>query len=401
MPHQYTHTTLHSPVVLRKPLLSVTDEQELVAKQPDIVRLQQQIGNQGVQRLLAQGRLSSHGIVQKKPDIQRCGCGGSCAACKGQDEEVTVSAGVGEPVQRFWDDEEEEGGSWLDDATDWVSDTASDAADWISGGSSGSETSDESGGSWLDDATDWVSDKAGDAADWASDTWNDWTGGGEEEEDSDWLPDWLPDIDIPSLTDEEEEEPIDPEELVVEVEGDTGQAVCMSEEVGHGGGSTGGVSVSGLTKVDWSATTGKGSFLNPKIATRKVGNKTVYDVSGKVHIDYSGAEPSVSFTVNPPMSQLSECKQEKVNAFKGSNGDLGKHEAEHVAKMKTFNGSEEFDHTFTGLEASSTDDLTAKVNAALTAVVDPKIKARQAAAQKASDDLDPWSKPIPGIEKCP
>jgi hypothetical protein len=185
--------------------------------------------------------------------------------------------------------------------------------------------------------------------------------------------------------------------------GDVGQGVCMSEEANAGGGSSGGVSVAGLTNVDWSATTGKGSFLNPTIAKRKVGTKTVYDVSGKVHIDYSGADPKVSFKVTPPESQLSECKLEKVNAFKGPGGELGKHEADHVAKMKTFNGSEEFDHTFTGLEASSTDDLTAKVNAALDAVVKPKIKARQDAAQAASDTLDQpaWSKPIPGIDKCP
>lgn len=378
------------------------DQQELIVRQSAVVGLQKHIGNRAVQRLLAQGQLSSRGIVQKKPEIQRCGCGGTCAACK---EQEVVSSTTGKQVQRFWgDDEEDDGGSWLDSATDWVSDTASDVADWVTGGSGGasgaeaSEPSDDGGGSsWFDDAADWVSEKAGAAADWASDQWNELTG----DEDSDWLPDWLPDIEVPAQNNEEVEEPLDPDDLVVEVQGDGGQGVCLSEEANAGGGSSGGVSVSGLTKVDWSVTTGEGSLQNPQITPRKVGGKTVYDVSGTVHIDYSGAEPSVSFKVQPSLDQLSECKREKVNAFTSPSGDLGKHEAEHVAKMKGFNGSEQFNHTFTGLEASSTDELTKKVNAALDALVQPKIKARQNAAQQASDALDPWSKPIPGIDKCP
>jgi hypothetical protein len=405
----------------RKPLLQNGEEQrELLAKQSDIVGLQRLVGNRGVQSLLARGRISQHGMsrglmrAQGAPSIQRCGCGGACATCKGaQEDEIAASSNTGNEVQRWWDDEEAGGdsdGSWWDSTTEEVSSWFGGEPESNTGGGSGAQDSD-SGGSWVEDAAEevgsWFSDdeaesepasESGESGSWWDDLWSE--EGDEEADDDDWLPDWLPDIDLPSLDEEDEEgDPIDIGDIEVEVEGeDMGQGVCVG---GHGSGSTGGVSVAGLTTIDWSASTGKGSFLNPKLNKRKVGEKTVYDVSGKVHIDYTAPEPNISFKVTPALSSLSECKREKVEAFKGPSGALGKHEAEHATKMKTFNGSEEFDHTFTGLEANSTEELTKQVNAALDAVVQPKIKARQAAAQKASDDLDPWSEPIPGISSCP
>jgi len=60
-----------------KPTVRKADETPPVAVKPQgIVGLQRYVGNQGVQRLLAQG------LVQMKPDIQRC------SACKGTDEET-------------------------------------------------------------------------------------------------------------------------------------------------------------------------------------------------------------------------------------------------------------------------------------------------------------------------
>jgi hypothetical protein len=141
---------------------------------------------------------------------------------------------------------------------------------------------------------------------------------------------------------------------------------------------------------------------NASVAERKAGDKTVYDVTGKVHIDYAlPGEPTVSYNINPPKSQLTECKREKVDAYIA--GDLGAHEAEHVAAFKTFNGSEDHAVSFTGIEASSTEELTAKIQAKVDDFVkgpNGKVKARQAAAKAASDAKDPWSKPIPGITEC-
>lgn len=412
----------------------------------EILGMQRLVGNRGIQTMLTSGQARQQGntiqLLRAPVSVQRCGCGGACAACKGEDEPEVTADPAGQ-VRRFWgDDEDDSGGSWLSDAAsgaaDWVSDTASSAynavsdaagaaADWVgdTAGSAYDAVADTAGSAagWAGDmadkaydtaagaagsAADWVSEQAGAVADWAGDTWDAVTGDSDTEapnaEESSWL-DWLPDIDFPFINDEAEEpQPVDLGEIDVEVDGDevgAGQATCVSEEASNlGGGSSGGVSVRGLTSIDWRNTTGAGSFLNPTLKKRKSGDKTVFDVSGKVHIDYSGASANVSFTVTPPLSSLSECKQEKVNAFKGPSGALGKHEADHVAKLESFNGSEEFDHTFTGLEANSTEELTEKVNAALNALVQPRIKARQSASQKSSDDLDPWSEPIPGIASC-
>jgi hypothetical protein len=433
MHREHLRPVLSKHFLHRQGATSTTEEQlELRAHRRDIVALQRLVGNKGVQSLLTQGRISQRGSAinlartQAAHSIQRCSCGGTCAACHGEHEaEIAVVESAGSEVQRWWDDEEEssgdDGGSWFDDAVDTVSSWVSDEPGSEYGGSSsgdghsnpdgsianpdgstttpdgsvsgpdGEPVEDDGGGSWFDDASDW-----------ASDAWDDfWGEDSDEEEDDDWLPDWLPDIEIPSWGDEDTEEPLDIGDIEVTVEGEGGQGTCMSEEAGgQGSGSSGGVSAAGLTTIDWSASTGTGSFKNPSIKKRTEGSKTVYDVSGKVHIDYSAPQPNVSFTIKPPLSQLSACKQEKVNAFTSSSGDLGKHEAEHVAKLKSFDGSEEFDHTFVGLEATDTNDLTAKVNAALNALVQPKITARQTAAQTASNNLDPWSKTIPGIESC-
>ena len=185
------------------------------------------------------------------------------------------------------------------------------------------------------------------------------------------------------------------------VEGlDEGTASCVS---GHGDATGGGVSVAGKTSADFANATATASLNSPKITSRKDGAKKVYDVTGTVHIDYAlPGEPSVTYAVNPPKDQLSDCKRQKVDAFIA--GDLGTHEAEHVTAFKTFNGGEDHSVSFTGLEASSTAELTTKVQAEVDNFVkgpNGKVKARQSAAQGASDAKDPWSKPIPGIGSCP
>jgi hypothetical protein len=340
-----------------------------------LIQLQQAIGNSGVRALLARSA---------SPAVQRASA-----------------------IQRFWGDEEDgdSGGSWLDDAVDTVTgwldggETTADASDSPASQETGGSPSEHSGSekSWWDEATDEVSS-------WFdSDESSAESGVAEDEGGGFW--DWLPEITLPSISGDEADEDmptgeIELGEIETVVEGlEPGTASCVT---GHGEAAGGGVSVAGLTSADFANATANASLQNASVAERKAGDKTVYDVTGKVHIDYAlPGEPTVSYNINPPKSQLTECKREKVDAYIA--GDLGAHEAEHVAAFKTFNGSEDHAVSFTGIEASSTEELTAKIQAKVDDFVkgpNGKVKARQAAAKAASDAKDPWSKPIPGITEC-
>ena len=343
------------------------DQQELIAQQPALVNLQQHIGNQGVQRLLAQGRLSSQGIVQKKPEIQRCGCGGSCATCKGQNEELSVSTGMDKQVQRFWgDDEEEDGGSWLDDVSDWASDTASDVADLASGSggsSSSSSDSDTSGGSWWDDVSDW-----------ASDTWDDWTGGGEEE--------------------------IEEEELV---EHDTGgqpatpghvptvNADCLTEEgvgFGNGGGT---ISLHGQTNANYNH--GRpipAPFPDTvTVTTRTTPAGDAFDAVGSFDVTF---DANTSVTLPPVPSGLTPCQEEAVRNF--INGPLAAHEQDHVNAFRN-----NYDGTFTAsVNAHNLADTPSNRQNVMQNPVNAQDVTRTTAANTASAALDPWNQNIPGLD---
>jgi hypothetical protein len=357
------------------------DRQELIAQQPAVVGLQQHIGNQGVQRLLAQGRLSSQGIVQNKPEIQRCGCGGSCATCKGQEEQLSVSAGIDKQVQRFWgDDEEEDGGSWWDSATDWVSETAGDAWNAVSdtaGGNSGSETSEDSdsdgSGSWLDDA-----------ADWASDTWDDWTGGGEADEeeasdteDSDWT-DWLPDW----LTGEDsEEEAQDLPDISAECETEDG--------IGFGGAKQ--MKLHGRTVSNYNH--GK-PIPEPfpssvTVTTGKRGKDDVFSASGTFEVDFL-ASPTITLPSVP--SGLKPCQEKVVQAF--IDGPLTAHENDHKAAFK-----DNYDGKFTAtVDVKNIKDTTNHREIAMRNPVNAEDQKRTVAANKKSKKLDPWKKTVEGLD---
>jgi hypothetical protein len=353
----------------------------LITNQPALIGLQQQIGNRAVQRLLAQGRLSSHGIVQKKPEIRRCGCGGSCATCK-EPEELPVSVGVGEPVQRFWDDEEEEGGSWLDDATDWASETASDAADWVSGDSSESESSEDSGGSWLDDATDWVSDTASDVTDWASDTWNDWTGGGEEPESSDtddsgwtdWLPDWL-------TGEDSEGEGQDLVEITAECETEDG--------IGFGGARQ--LKLHGVTEANYNH--GK-PIPEPfpssiTVTTGKKGNDDVFSASGTYEAEFL-ATPKITLPTMP--SGLTPCQEKAVQAF--IDGPLTAHENAHKQAFK-----DNYDGKFTAkVDVKDIKDTEDNRKIAMKNPVNTEDQVRTKTANAESKKLDPWKETVSGLD---
>lgn len=402
MPPQFAHLTLRDQTTRRKPVPESIDERELLGSQSDIVGLQRLVGNRGVQTLLAQGRVNQIGAKTSltpaaAPSVQRCGCGGSCATCKGSvEEEVGISTSAGNELQRWWDDDESEsdgddGGSWLDDAADWASDTAGDIADWASGGSSGgsssgsqssdsggSESDSDDGGSWLDDVADWASDTAGGIADWASDTWNDWTGGGEDE------------------SSEGEDEPL--------IEEDTGgapgnlpsvaavNADCLTDEaVGFGGGGGRTISLHGRTNANFNhgrpipAPFPDGVTVTTR--SSKAGN--AFDAVGSFDVTF---DANTSVTLPPVPSDLTPCQDEAVRNF--INGPLAAHEQDHVSAFR-----DNYDGTFTAdVNVHNIADTPANRQNAMQNPVNQEDLTRAAAARTASAALDPWNQTIPGLD---
>lgn len=82
-----------------------------------IVQLQQTIGNQAVQRLVAEGKLDMFSPTRTpQPTIQRqCGCG--CATCNGVHEEVeqTTENTIAQAKIQREEDDDNDGGNWLSD----------------------------------------------------------------------------------------------------------------------------------------------------------------------------------------------------------------------------------------------------------------------------------------------
>jgi hypothetical protein len=367
-----------------------------VSRQPGIVMLQRYIGNSGVQRMMS-ASISQHATANM---IHRKGC--ACAACSGKVEEEQPAGNSDIPVQRWWDDEESEsessdgGGSWWDSATDAVSDWVSDddssttVADSHEEETEYQETdteeeqqeteseestdSEEGGGSWWDQATEAVSDWFSDddeseesepsestdegGGSWYEELWNEFTGGDQEDEEG----------------------------------AASGIGGCRTPTVGHGGGTSGGVTVDGLTSANFSHSK---SYDYAEKKKYKKDDKEVKDMSITLTMTYTSS-PSVSFTVVPALDTLSECKQNAVNAFTAPSGLLGKHEQEHVDKFKTYDGSET--KKFTATVAADND--VAETETAAEDKATELNTAREDAARAKSDKLDPWSKPIPNIENC-
>lgn len=398
------------------------NDQELLTAQkqptqPSLIALQRYVGNSGVQRLI--NSPANHSRTQTAI-IHRKGCG--CSSCGGQSEEESVSRKLDGSIQRFWGGEEEaeseSGGSWFDDAANTVS-------DWAGGGSESSNTS-GGGSSWFgdgDEGTEYQETDSGEeehheqqteteesqeteteeSGSWfddAVDTVKDWFDGGEESEGEsseesggvmDWIEDWWSGEESEPTQGESGEEV----EYSEEEDGpSSGQGACITPAVGHGGGSSGGVSVAGLTKANFKH--GKNFSFKGNGAYKKEG-KMVEDVDITVNMTYT-SNPTISYTITPPLSSLSQCKQDAVNAFTDPSGLLGAHEQQHVDAFKNnYDGSET--ETFTETVSA------AKASAEATAAANKKIKdlnnARETKARTESNNLDPWNKPIPNIDKCP
>lgn len=400
MPYKHAYLTLRDQTTRRKPAAPSADEQELLTKQSDVVGLQRFVGNRGMQTLLAQGRLSHLGVGTSPTPVtlgtvQRCSCGGTCAACKDGDaeEEFSVSAGANE-IQRWWDDEEEaadsDGGSWLDDATGWASDTAGDVYDWATGSGGethdsntepgGSESGDSDGGSWLDDAADWVSDTASEVSDWASDVWDDWTGG-EEQESGESEDDEL-------IEDDSGGQPGRP----TDISAVNANAECLTEDAvgfGNGGGRT--ISLHGRTDANYNH--GRpipAPFPDTvTVTTRSTRAGNAFDAVGSFDVTF---DANTSVTLPPVPSGLTRCQEEAVRNF--INGPLAAHEQDHVNAFRN-----NYDGTFTAqINVHNIADTPTNRRNAMQNPVNAEDQTRVAAANAASAALDPWNQTIPGLD---
>ena len=405
--------------VQRTPAPALTEElPEFQVQQPNILGLQRLVGNKGVQSLLAQGRISCQGSLvggthtQTAPSIQRCGCGGTCAACKGGDEELTVSTASAAEVRRWWDDEEEEsgdsgGGSWLDDATDEVSswfggdetesgDTGGgyyepeDSGGGSGGGSSwwGGEEEEESegdggGGSWWDDAADevnsWFDEDESEAesddsgVSWWDELWSDEEEESEGEDSDDW--DWFDE------EESDEEEAQDIPDISAECETEDG--------IGFGTGTP--MKLHGLTEANYNH--GK-PVPEPfpsgvTVTTGKAGKDDIFNAKGTFEVDFL-ASPSISLPSVP--SGLTPCQEKAVQAF--IDGPLTAHENDHKAAFKS-----NYDGKFTAtVDVSNIKDTADNRKIAMTNPVNKEDQARTKKANAESKKLDPWTQTVTGLD---
>jgi hypothetical protein len=171
----YTKPTKEKPV--RQGVNNLAkDENELIPLRPrsqnNILHLQRLIGNQEVQRLLAQEKLAH---TREHPSRHTRGLPvllGSIQCQQEREEQITFP-GLQRKllIQRFGDDDEAEdinsGGSWFDKAVDAVTEAGSSAYSSVSDtASSAYGTVSETAG----EAYDWARDTAGGAWDTATDT---------------------------------------------------------------------------------------------------------------------------------------------------------------------------------------------------------------------------------------
>ncbi|MBL8145206.1 MAG: hypothetical protein JNL34_02370 [Anaerolineae bacterium] len=171
-PRQYDRRSLHRKRKHDDEILPESVSAQQAAAQPSLVSLQRQLGNAGVQRLLRSGGIQQ---VAGADMVHRKGCG--CAACAGQIEHIQRAPA--QQIQRFWGDDEDDGGSVWDSVTDaagsaWdsasgaVSDAASSVSDTAS--SAWGSVSDAAGSAW-DSASGAASDVASGVSDAASSAW--------------------------------------------------------------------------------------------------------------------------------------------------------------------------------------------------------------------------------------
>ena len=161
-PRQYDRRSLHRKRKHDDEVLPASDGAQQAAAQPSLVSLQRQLGNAGVQRLLRSGGIQQ---VAGADMLHRKGCG--CAACAGQIEHIQRAPA--QQIQRFWGDDEDDGGSVWDSVTD----AASSAWDSASGAVSdaASSVSDAAGSVW-DSAASGVSEAASSVGEAASSAWD-------------------------------------------------------------------------------------------------------------------------------------------------------------------------------------------------------------------------------------
>jgi len=163
------------------------------------------------------------------------------------------------------------------------------------------------------------------------------------------------------------------------------------EGVGAGGGQGASVRVHGLTVANYN----HGRPLPPPfpsgvtVTTRKVGKADVFDASGAFDVTFK-ASPSV--TLPPVPAGLTPCHQAAVQTF--INTTLAAHEQDHVNAFTS-----NYDGTFSAaVNVSKILDTPTMRQRALENPVNAEDQRRTGTANAASAALDPFVRPIPGLD---
>jgi hypothetical protein len=388
------HKEFQKPRVQRQAILNNSESEEILSRknfqQASVADLQHLLGNQGVQTLLAKGKLSGlAGVQTRRAAAQH----GAVQWSIGQSIQRCADCGD-EPIQRFWDDEEERGESQSESSGggiwDTVSNAASGAANFVgeTAGAAANAASDlvsdtanqaadttgrvvnsarETVNGAIDSVTNFVSDTAQSVGEWASETF----GGGESAQNR---------TDAASPTE-------------VTGSGDSvssADASCETEEgIGYGSGTGVSVSLHGKTvaNYDHGKPYPKTFPAGTTVKRYEIGKTKVFDASGNVDATFK-ANPSISL---PPVpGGLSECQAEAVKNF--INGDLAAHEQDHAdAFTNNYDGTVSVAFSFKAIPAS-------KEAEALQSAIEKEDVSRINTANAASAKLDPWKKTIPGLD---
>ena len=306
----------------------------------DMLQLQRLVGNKGIQRLLAEGKLQRQQtdiamVRQKQAQVQRqCTCGCCNGVHDEQDEQATGEPKVSAQVQRFWDNDEEQstdsGG-----IMDWVSNTANQVAETVGGWFSGNSGNNEAN----DNKTPPVEYSSG--------------GVGE----------------IPQV-----------------------EADCLTEEgIGYGTGKGVKINLHGKTVANYDhAQPIPEPFPDGvTVTTSKVGDKDVFSASGKFDVTFT-ANPSISLPTVP--TGLTPCQEKAVQDF--INGKLAAHEQAHAdAFTNNYNGTA----TISINQKNILDTPDQRKRAVENPIQAEDVK-RITKANAASGKLDPWNETVTGLD---
>jgi hypothetical protein len=305
----------------------------------NILQLQRLVGNKGIQRLMAEGKLQRQltdvaMVRQKQAQVQRqCTCGCCNGVHDEQEEQSADQPKMAAQVQRFWNSDEEqssEGGGIMD----WVSDTANQVAETVGG----------------------------------------WFGGNEEANENN--------NDTPPVEYRE-----DGVGEIPQVKAD-----CLTNEgIGFGSGKGVKINLHGKTVANYDhAQPIPEPFPDGvTVSTSKVGDKDVFSANGKFDVTFT-ASPSISLPTVP--TGLTPCQEKAVQDF--IDGKLAAHEQAHADAF-----TNNYDGTATlSINQKNILDTPDQRKRAVENPIQAEDVKRITAANAASGKLDPWNETVTGLD---